>query len=84
MNDNCNYGSGFMTGLLIGAAVGGAVALLYSPKSGRENRAFMKKKAMEAKDFALDKFEDVKEEAMDLRDKTTKAVKAAEKEFKKE
>lgn len=85
MNDNsCNYGSGLMTGLLIGAVVGGAMALLYSPKSGKENRAFVKKKALEAKDFALDKFEDVKEEAMELRDKTNKAVKAAEKEFKKE
>lgn len=84
MNNNlCNEGGSFMTGLLIGAVVGGAFALLYSPKSGKENRAFMKKKALQARDMAVDKFEDVKEEAIELREKAENAVQAAEKEFKK-
>ncbi len=82
-NNSCDCGSSFLTGLAIGVVVGGAVALLYSPKSGKENREFIKKKALEAKDFAVDKFEDVRDEAVELRDKAEKAVKAAEKEFKK-
>ncbi|MFC1721420.1 YtxH domain-containing protein [Patescibacteria group bacterium] len=82
-NNSCSCGGSFMSGLLIGAVVGGAVALLYSPKSGKENRAFLRKKALQARDVAVDKFEDVKEEAIELKDKAEKAVKAAEKEFKK-
>lgn len=82
-NNSCDCGSTFLTGLLVGVVVGGAVALLYSPKSGKENREFVKKKALQARDFAMDKFDDLKEGALELKDKTQKAVKAAEKEFKK-
>ena len=45
----------FTTGLLIGSALGGLVALLFAPKSGKELRADMKtageKTFKEAKDF---------------------------------
>lgn len=82
-NNSCDCSSSFLTGLLVGAVVGGAVALLYSPKSGRENRAYLRKKAIQAKDLAVDKFEDVKEEALELKEKAENAVHAAEKEFKK-
>jgi gas vesicle protein len=34
--------SSFITGLLAGAAIGGVIALLYSPKSGKENREMLK------------------------------------------
>lgn len=36
--------SSFITGLLAGAAIGGVIALLYSPKSGKENREMLKQK----------------------------------------
>jgi gas vesicle protein len=38
-----NLGS-FITGLLAGAAIGGAIALLYAPKSGNETREQIKQK----------------------------------------
>jgi gas vesicle protein len=34
----------FLTGLLTGAAIGGIVALLYAPKSGKETREQIKRK----------------------------------------
>jgi gas vesicle protein len=34
----------FLTGLLAGAAIGGIVALLYAPKSGKETREQIKNK----------------------------------------
>lgn len=36
--------SSFITGLLAGAAIGGVIALLYAPKSGKEAREQLKQK----------------------------------------
>jgi gas vesicle protein len=36
--------SSFITGLLAGAAIGGVIALLYAPKSGKETREELKQK----------------------------------------
>jgi len=36
--------SSFITGLLAGAAIGGVIALLYAPKSGKETREDLKQK----------------------------------------
>jgi gas vesicle protein len=38
MEDNNRGTKGFLLGLLAGGVVGGIVALLYAPKSGRELR----------------------------------------------
>jgi len=40
----------FGIGMLAGAVVGGAVALLFAPKSGKETRAVIKEKASDIKD----------------------------------
>jgi gas vesicle protein len=37
-------GNSFLTGLLAGAAIGGIIALLYAPKSGKETREQIKNK----------------------------------------
>ncbi len=51
--------SSFLTGLLAGAAIGGIIALLYAPKSGKETREQLKKKFSE-----LEKdLEDLKDQA---------------------
>ena len=42
-------------GLLVGAVVGGAVALLFAPKSGKETRALIKEKVSNIKDKVGDK-----------------------------
>jgi gas vesicle protein len=40
----------FGIGILAGSVVGGAVALLFAPKSGKETRAFFKEKAGDIED----------------------------------
>lgn len=42
---NKEYIIGFGISLLAGAAIGGAAALLYAPKSGKETRQLIKNKA---------------------------------------
>ena len=41
---------GFGIGLLTGAVIGGVIALLYAPKSGKETRQLIKDKATEVVD----------------------------------
>jgi gas vesicle protein len=52
--------SSFMAGLLAGAVVGGAVALLYAPQSGKETRDQIKRK-----------FEDLEKELEALKGKAS-------------
>jgi gas vesicle protein len=52
---------GFGIGLLAGAAIGGTMALLYAPNSGKKTRKLIKNKATEFVD-------DVKEEANEVVD----------------
>lgn len=47
--------------LLIGAAVGAGVALLYAPKKGKDTRRFIRKKAGDARDVITDAGESVRE-----------------------
>jgi gas vesicle protein len=41
---------GFGIGLLVGAVIGGVIALLYAPKTGKETRQLIKDKATEVVD----------------------------------
>lgn len=54
-----NAGS-FITGLLAGAAIGGVIALLYAPKSGKDTREQIRQK-----------LEDLENEFETLKDKAT-------------
>ena len=53
-NPKSNAGSTtkFITGLILGAVIGAAVALLYAPQSGRETRRMVKEKASAIKEQA--------------------------------
>jgi gas vesicle protein len=51
----------FITGLLAGAAIGGIIALLYAPKSGKETREELKHK-----------LEDLEKEFETLKDKASR------------
>ena len=67
-------GSGsFVTGLLIGSALGALAALLYAPQGGDQTRGLIKQKTDEytglAKDKANDLSETAKLKAVDLADK---------------
>ena len=53
-------GNSFLTGLLAGAAIGGIIALLYAPKSGKETR-----------DQIKNKFEELEEELETLKSKAS-------------
>lgn len=48
--------TGFSAGLVLGAILGGAAALMLSPKSGKEHRKFIAAKLKELRE-GLDKFE---------------------------
>jgi gas vesicle protein len=52
---------GYLTAVVIGAAVGAIVALLYAPCSGNETRKLLKRRAGQLKDKTADVLEDAKE-----------------------
>lgn len=45
--------------LLIGAAAGAGIALLYAPRSGKETRRIIRRSAEDAKDAIVEKGEDL-------------------------
>jgi gas vesicle protein len=53
----------FLSGLILGAVIGGAVALLYAPQSGPETRQLVKEKALEVKEKAAKAASKIKESA---------------------
>jgi gas vesicle protein len=53
-------GNSFLTGLLTGAAIGGIIALLYAPRSGKETREQIKSK-----------FDELEKELEDLKGKAS-------------
>jgi gas vesicle protein len=60
---NRDSSAGFFTGLIVGALIGGAMALLYAPQSGPETRRMVKEKALEAKEKAAKAVSKIKESA---------------------
>jgi len=70
----------FCIGLLAGAVIGGAVALLYAPKTGKETRKLIKDKATEVVDTVKEKtggvIDVVKEAASESSRKGKAAVEA--------
>jgi gas vesicle protein len=58
----------FFVGLLIGGALGAALAILYAPQSGEETRSQLKKKSGELKDTATDTYGKVRERATETTD----------------
>ena len=71
---------GFGIGLLTGAVIGGAIALLYAPRSGKETRQIIKDKAMGVVDAVKEKtgevIDTVEDAASEANRKGHAAVKA--------
>ena len=71
-----SFGIGMLTGLVIG----GALALLYAPQSGRDTRHAIKEKAVEVEKMVKDKSHEisdmVKEELTDINHKRHAAMQA--------
>lgn len=86
--------SKFALGALLGATAGVVAGMLTAPKSGKETRADLKRKADEFKHEAATRGEQAKQSATktadevrghadDLKDRTQRAADAAKKEFNK-
>jgi len=52
---NKDHAIGFGIGLFVGAVIGGVIALLYAPKTGKETRQLIKDKATEVVDAVKEK-----------------------------
>ena len=50
---------GFGIGLVTGAAIGGVIALLYAPRSGKQTRQLIKDKVTEVVDVVKEKTDEV-------------------------
>ncbi|MBF1032963.1 MAG: YtxH domain-containing protein [Candidatus Nanosynbacter sp.] len=85
----------FVLGAAIGAAAGVVAGLLTAPKSGKETRADLKKKARELKQDATTKgdelrakgekaYYDARDAARDLHDRSGRALRSARDEFAKD
>jgi gas vesicle protein len=77
---NKDYAIGFGIGLLSGAIIGGVIALLYAPKTGKETRQLIKDKTIEVVDTVKEKtggvIDAVKEATSEASRKGQAAVKA--------
>ena len=70
---NKDHAIGFGIGLLTGAVIGGVIALLYAPKTGKETRQMIKDKAASVVDAVRGKTSEVADE---VKEKTTGIVNA--------
>jgi len=52
---NKDHAIGFGVGLLAGAVIGGVIALLFAPQSGKETRQMIKEKVGDVVDTVKDK-----------------------------
>jgi gas vesicle protein len=75
--------SKFTLGAIVGAAVGVVAGLLTAPKSGKETRADLRKKADDVKAAASDKVSQAKTEADKLKKRTVNAALGAQEGFNK-
>ncbi len=59
---------------LVGVGIGSVVAILYAPKSGKETRKFIAKKASEGNDYVHEKARELKAHAGEMLERGKKAV----------
>ncbi len=65
---NCNVSTKLLY-LVAGLGIGGAVALLFAPKSGKETRKYLTDKAEDGKDYVAAKGKEFYRQAEDLVDR---------------
>ena len=71
---NKDHAVGFGIGLLSGVVIGGVIALLFAPQSGKETRQMIKNKATGMVDAIKGRAADASEVVDTVKDKTTRAV----------
>jgi gas vesicle protein len=67
-NDGADSGFGFFSGLIIGGMIGAILAIVLAPQSGEETRDFIRGKAHEAKNRALDLAYDMQDRVAEVAD----------------
>ena len=71
---NKDHAVGFGIGLISGVIIGGVIALLFAPQSGKETRKMIKDKATGMMDAIKGKAADANEVFDSVKEKTTRAV----------
>ena len=79
---NKDHAVGFGIGLLTGAVIGGVIALLYAPQSGKETRAMLKDKATRVVDVIEEKTSEVIDTVEDAASEASRKAHAAVKALK--
>lgn len=64
-----NNGASKVAFFLAGLGIGAILALLFAPKSGKETRDFLTRKAEEGKDYVTTRGEELRQQAGDLVEK---------------
>ncbi len=64
----------FVSGLMLGAVIGAGVALLTAPQSGRKTRKKLRRRAVDVRSTASDRFDDI---AADVRSRVDDALDGA-------
>ena len=73
---NKDHAIGFGIGLLTGAVIGGVIALLYAPKTGKETRQMIKDKTTEVVDAVKGKATEVMDAVKEKASGTVHAIKS--------
>jgi len=79
---NKDHAIGFGVGLLTGLVVGGVIALLYAPKTGKETRQIIKDKVSGVADAVRGKTSDFVDTVKDTASEASRKGQAAVKELK--
>ena len=75
--DGEEQGSNLIGWFLTGAVIGAAVSILYTPRSGKENRQFLSEKAQRSKDAISDNARDMMDTSRDMFERGRRLVEDA-------
>ena len=76
--------SGTLTAFAVGAAVGAGLALLFAPRSGRETRELLARRAGDLRDKAVDTLDGAKEMIREKKAEILAAVEAGKQAIQEE
>ena len=75
--DGEQQGSNLIGWFLTGAVIGAAISILYTPRSGKENRQFIAEKAQQSKDALSDSAQNMMDTSRDVFERGRKLVEDA-------